>query len=137
MAVYTAEQLSEGVLVTDALIGETNFNFSFSGSNSNPSNLSGSAYFTFETLKNSNGSYANVTPLAKGDKEVGVNSLIVIKPTATNQNISGVTDDFIWSAEIRDGGSDANNVITWTPETNVGVGTAFLRGTGGISVNVV
>jgi|TARA_R100000081_G_C4683933_1_gene98956 hypothetical protein len=131
MAVYTAEQLSEGVLVTDALIGETNFNFTF------PSSLSGSAYFTFETLKNSNGSYANVTPLAKGDKEVGANSLIVIKPTATNQNISGITDDFIWSAEVRDGGNDPNNVITWTPETNVGVGTAFLRGTGGISVNVV
>jgi predicted transport protein len=53
-------------------MGETNFNLSF------PSSLSGSAYFTFETKRNVTGSYANVTPLGKGDKEVGVNSLIVL-----------------------------------------------------------
>ena len=126
MAVYTAEQLRKGVLVTDALIGETNFNFTF------PSSLSGSAYFTFETKRNVTGSYDNVTALGKGDKEVGVNSSIVIKPTG-----SAYETGYIWSAIVRDGGSAANNVITWTPAVNVGVGTAYLRGTGGISVNVV
>ena len=132
MAVYTAEQLSKGVLVTDAIEGETNFNFSFSGSNTNPSNLSGSAYFTFETLQNGTGSYDGVTPLGKGLKSVGANSLIVVKPTG-----SAYITGYIWSAEIRDGGSAANNVITWVADTNVGVGAARLKGTGGISVNVV
>ena len=126
MADYTAEQLREGVLITDELVGETNFNLSF------PSSLSGSAYFTFETKRNVTGSYANVTPLGKGDKEVGVNSLIVIKPTG-----SAYETGYIWSAVVRDGWSNPNNVITWTPAVNVGVGTAYLRGTGGISVNVV
>jgi hypothetical protein len=126
MAVYTAAQLSEGVLVTDALIGETNFNFTF------PSSLSGSAYFTFETKRNGKGYYDNVTPLGKGDKAVGGSSLIVIKPTG-----SAYETGYIWSAVVRDGGSNPNNVITWTPSVNVGVGTAYLRGTGGISVNVV
>ena len=131
MANYTAQELAQGVLVKDALIGETNFNFTF------PSSLSGSAYFTFETLSNNTGSYAGVTGLAKGDKEVGASSLIVVKPTGSNPVVTGRTSDFIWSAVMRDGGSAANNVITWTPDVNVGVGTARLRGTGGISVNVV
>ena len=126
MANYTAEQLREGVLVTDALIGETDFNFTF------PSYLTGSAYFTFETKRNATGSYDNVTPLGKGDKEVGASSLIVIKPTG-----SAYETGYIWSAKVRDGGSNPNNVITWTPDINVGVGEAYLRGTGGISVNVV
>lgn len=125
MANYTAEQLREGVLITDALIGETNFNFIF------PSSLSGSAYFTFETKRNITGSYADVTPLAKGDKEVGGSSLIVVKPSG-----SAYETGYIWSAVVRDGGSNPNNVITWTPAVNVGVGTAYLRGTGGISVQV-
>jgi hypothetical protein len=126
MADYTAEQLREGVLITDELVGETNFNLSF------PSSLSGSAYFTFETKRNVTGSYENVTPLAFGDKEVGASSLINISPKG-GVNYTG----YVWSAIVRDGGSSVNNVITWTPSTNVGVGTAYLRGTGGISVNVV
>lgn len=126
MANYTAEQLREGVLITDALIGETNFNFSFS------SDQSGSAYFTFETLQNATGSYAGVTPLAKGIKSIGANSLHVIKPTG-----SAYEEGYIWSAIVRDGGSAPNNVITWVPSINVGVGAARLKGTGDISVNVV
>lgn len=126
MATYTAEQLREGVLITDALIGETNFNFSFS------SNQSGSAYFTFETLQNTTGSYGGVVPLAKGAKSVGENSLIQVKPTG-----SAYESGYIWSAIVADGGSNPNNVITWVPSTNVGVGKARLKGTGGISVTVV
>ena len=126
MATYTAEELRGQGTLTEAISGATSFEFTF------PSSLSGSAYFTFETKRNVTGSYDNVTALGKGDKEVGVNSSIVIKPTG-----SAYETGYIWSAKVRDGGSEANNVITWTPAVNVGVGTAYLRGTGGISVNVV
>ena len=135
MAYYSPSQLADGVLITDALIGETNFNFEFTGSDPNITPSAG--YFTFETLPNNTGSYANITGLARGDKEVGGSSQIVIKPAATNSSTSGNTDDFIWSANVVDGGTLANNVLTWTPSVNVGVGTAKLRGTGGLAVNVV
>ena len=131
MAYYSPAQLEDGVLITDALIGETNFNFEFTGSNPNVGAPQG--YFTFETLKNNTGSYANVTPLGKGDKEVGANSAIEIKATG-----SAYDEGYIWSARvIRTTSTPANNVLTWTPAVNVGVGTAKLRGTGGLAVRVV
>ena len=125
MADYTAQQLNDGVLITDGLVGETNFNFTF------PASMSGSAYFTFETLANNTASYSGIVGLAKGIKSVVGTSKIQVKPVGTNGN----TDDFIWSAIVMDGNTVGNNVITWTPTTNVGVGTALLRGTGGISLN--
>ena len=131
MAYYSPSDLENGVLITAALIGETNFNFEFTGSNPNIGAPEG--YFTFETLKNNTGSYANVTPLGIGDQAVGANSAIEIKPTG-----SAYDEGYIWSARvIRTTTTPANNVLTWTPATNVGVGAAKLRGTVGIAVNVV
>jgi len=137
MALYTASQLAEGVLITDEITGETNFNFIFPSASyeesptANPPGT-GSGYFTFETLPNVNGGYSGVAPLAKGNKSVDANSKIVVKPTG-----SAYEPGFIWSAQCISGGTNALNVIEWTPATTVGVGTARLRATGGISVNVV
>ena len=81
---------------------------------------------------------------AKGEKEVGVNSKIQIKPTGSfppqfeNNEINNVakTDDYIWSAVLQDGGVDANNVVVWTPDVVVPVGGARLQASGNIILEV-
>ena len=166
---YTANALAAGVLITEEINGETDFNFTFPDLSGNLTSGSVS-YFTFESLRNPlTQTFSASIAYAKGEKEVGVNSKIQIKPntknlkfTLNNQNISvnnittngnlvitvgsilydnnnskfDTTDDFIWSANLQDGGADANNVVVWTPDVAVPVGGAKLYANGGIILEV-
>ena len=141
---YTAEELAEGVLITEEINGETDFNFTFPDLSGNLT--SGSiSYFTFESLRNPlTQTFSASIAYAKGEKEVGVNSKIQIKPTGSfppqfeNNEINNVakTDDYIWSAVLQDGGVDANNVVVWTPDVVVPVGGARLQASGNIILEV-
>jgi len=141
---YTAEELAGGVLITEEINGETDFNFTFPDLSGNLTSGSVS-YFTFESLRNPlTQTFSASIAYAKGEKEVGVNSKIQIKPTGSfppqfeNNEINNVakTDDYIWSAVLQDGGEVANNVVVWTPDVVVPVGGARLQASGNIILEV-
>tara|TARA_R110000803_G_scaffold10486_1_gene32032 strand:- start:271 stop:711 length:441 start_codon:yes stop_codon:yes gene_type:complete len=141
---YTAEELAGGVLITEEINGETDFNFTFPDLSGNLT--SGSiSYFTFESLRNPlTQTFSASIAYAKGEKEVGVNSKIQIKPTGSfppqfeNNEINNIakTDNYVWSAVLQDGGDDATNVIVWTPDIVVPVGGARLQASGDIILEV-
>ena len=141
---YTAEELAGGVLITEEINGETDFNFTFPDLSGNLT--SGSiSYFTFESLRNPlTQTFSASIAYAKGEKEVGVNSKIQIKPTGSfppqfeNNGINNIakTDNYVWSAVLQDGGDDATNVIVWTPDIVVPVGGARLQASGDIILEV-
>ena len=123
MATYTAAQLSgSGVLLNDeidTLLGKT---FKMT----NPS--SGSSYFTFETVRNNNGTYADVTPTVSGELTVDFSGL----PGQVNvQNI--VSSSYVWSVSVDPGG---NGNVIFKPDTVIPIEAAFLRATGDISLEI-
>lgn len=114
MASYTAEQLNgAGTPIEELTIGTT-YTFTLS----TPSSLSGSAYFTNESVRNENGFYLGSAANAIGD----VN------------NFSNVDDliqtPYIFSIVVEQGGGS----FDFTPTSTVPVSGSFLRATGGMTL---
>lgn len=126
MATYTAKQLSgAGVLLADnitAALPATKFIITNTSS-------TGSAYFTFETVRNSNGFYDSSTVTnAKGGLDI-----INIPAGADLAVIDKIQSDYIWSVVVPPGGVSG---FTFDPSQLVSAGDVFLRGTGGISLEI-
>jgi hypothetical protein len=86
-----------------------------------PASLTGSAYFTLETIRNSSGSYDSSSPtnaLGSYSSLSGVSSL--------------VTSSYVFSVVVENGGGS----LSFTPSSTISAGTAYVRGTGGISVEI-
>ena len=84
---------------------------------------SGSVYFTYETVRNTNGIYDSASPKAA----LGYFSSL----TGINEDHI-VQSDYIWSAVIPEGESS----IEFLPETIVLTGEVYFRGTGNLTVEV-
>ena len=126
MATYTAKQLSgAGVLLADnitAALPATKFIITNTSS-------TGSAYFTFETVRNSNGFYDSSTVTnTKGGLDI-----INIPAGADLAVIDKIQSDYIWSVVVPPGGVSG---FTFDPSQLVSAGDVFLRGTGGISLEI-
>jgi len=117
MASYTGAQLEGQGTPVEALTAGVEYIFTVTA----PSTLLGSAYFTFETVRNANGFYDSSTV----QNAVGTLS-------STNIPTSPIQSPFIFSEIISPGG----NTFSFTPTNNVAAGSAFLRGTGGISLAI-
>lgn len=117
MASYTGAQLEGQGTPIEALTAGTEYIFTVTP----PSTLLGSAYFTFETVRNANGFYDSTTV----QNAVG---------TLSSSNIPTlpIQSPYIFSEIISPGG----NTFSFTPTNNVAAGSAFLRGTGGISLAI-
>ena len=117
MASYTGNELEGQGTPIEALTAGTEYIFTVTP----PSTLLGSAYFTFETVRNANGFYDSTTP----QNAVG---------TLSSSNIPTlpIQSPYIFSEIISPGG----NTFSFTPTNNVAAGSAFLRGTGGISLAI-
>ena len=112
MASYTAAQLKGAGTPTEALSGAKTFTIT--------NTLSGSAYFTVETVRNYSGSYAGQATNALGTYG-----------TFTNINANTlITSSFISSVVVPSGVSS----YQFTPTSAVAVSSSMLRGTGGISL---
>lgn len=70
---------------------------------------------------------------ANGNLVITVGSILY----DNNNSIFDTTDDFIWSANLQNGGSKDNNVIEWTPSIVVPVGSAKLYAGGEVALEVV
>jgi len=111
---YTADQLKGAGTPTEALSGVKTFTIV------NP--LSGSAYFTVETVKNYSGSNAGQSTNALGTY-------------GTFSNISSdtlITSSYISSVVVPPG----TGSYQFTPTSAVAVSSSMLRGTGGITLTI-
>lgn len=114
MASYTANQLFGKGTPCESLTGGNTYTFTFS----NP--LSGSAYFTFESIRDVNGFYSGSATSAAGtiDNFSGVSSL--------------VNSPYIFSVVVNTGGGS----FDFTPTSTMAVSGSFLRTTGGASLTI-
>lgn len=114
MASYTSEQLLVGTPI-EALSSGSTYTFSITSS------ISGSTYFTLETVRNPIGFYnSSSSATAEGTIE-------------NPSNITGiVSSPYIFSTVVGQGGGS----FSFTPSNNVAVSGSFLKATGGVSLNI-
>jgi len=114
MASYTAKQLKGEGTPTEALSGQKTFTLT--------STLSGSAYFTVETVKNATGSYTDQPTNALGTYAtfVGIDVDTLI------------TSSYISSVVVPSGVSS----YKFTPTATVAISSSMLRATGGITLTI-
>jgi hypothetical protein len=116
MASYTGLELSGTGTPTEALTAGVTYTFTFT----TPSTLEGSAFFTFETVRDANGFYV-------GASENAVGTLNALVGTQTP-----LQSPFIFSTILQQGGGS----FAFTPTNSVSAGGAFLRATGNISLTI-
>jgi hypothetical protein len=115
MASYTSNQLYGAGAPIEALTSGSTYTFALTSS------ISGSSYFTLETVRNPIGYYGSSSS-ATATGNIG-----------NLANITGlVASPYIFSVIVNQGGGS----FTFTPATNVAASGSFLRGTGGISLNI-
>lgn len=117
MATYNANQLSGAGTPIEALTGGNEYEFTIGAPT-----CSGSAYFTVETVRNSSGYYGGQPTNA-----LGLYSDFV----SINQDTL-ITSSYISSVVVPGGGGS----YKFTPTSNVAISSSFLRGTGGITLNI-
>lgn len=117
MASYTAEQLYGSGTPIEALTASTSYTFTLTS----PSSLSGSAYFTFETVRENDGFY---------DDTSSQNAIGTFTTLTNVQTL--VSSSYIFSVVVEQGGGS----FVFTPSNNVAISGSFLRGTGGISLSI-
>lgn len=115
MASYNSNQLYGAGAPIEALTGGNTYTFTIA------SPISGSTYFTLETVRNPIGYYDST-------------SVATAKGTFGNlTNVTGlVSSSYIFSVVVQPGGGS----FTFTPTANVAASGSFLRGTGGISLTI-
>jgi len=114
MASYTAAQLNGAVTPTEILSGAKTFTLN------NP--LSGSAYFTVETVRNATGSYVGQSTNALGTYA----SFVSIDEDTL------ITSSFISSVAVPSGASS----YQFTPTSAVAVSSSMLRATGDVTLTI-
>ena len=121
---YTADELKgAGHLLKNQMLGGSTYTFILyrpQNQTGKSDNLSGSGYFTFETVRDNNGFYPSGTsPLASG----------------TKVNISGsntlIESPYIFSYELNtNSNTPQTSSFTFTPNVDVPISGAYLRATG-------
>ena len=115
MASYTANQLNGAGTPIEALTAGVSYAFTITNTTS-----TGSAYFTVETVRDSNGFYDSTRPT----NALGIYSLFSVEGLITSSYISSVVV------------TDLGGIYQFTPTSNIALGSSFLRGTGGISLDI-
>ena len=121
---YTADELKgAGHLLKNQMLGGGTYTFTLyrpKNQTGKSENLSGSGYFTFETVRDNNGFYpVGTSPLASGTK------------TAISGSNTLVESPYIFSYELN---TNSNTPMTssfeFTPDVDVPISGAYLRATG-------
>ena len=118
MALYNANQLNGAGTPIEALNGGTAYLFSITSSA-----CTGSAYFTVETVRNSSGYYGGQP----------TNALGLYSDFVSINKDTLITSSYISSVVVPNGGGS----YKFTPTSNVDISSSFVRGTGGITLNIV
>lgn len=115
MASYTADQLYGAGTPCEALTSGSSYNFALTSSAQ-----SGSTYFTFETVRNSDGFYSG-----SGEYALGTFSSLSNVQTL-------VSSSYIFSVVVNPGGGS----LTFTPANDMITGSAVLRATGDTTLTI-
>jgi|TARA_R110000764_G_scaffold47656_1_gene106191 hypothetical protein len=117
MASYTASQLNGAGTPIEALTAGVSYVFTIGNTTS-----TGSAYFTVETVKNYSGSYAGQP----------TNALGLYSSFSDIEQDFLITSSFVSSVVVENGGG----IYQFTPTSNIALSSSFLRGTGGITLDI-
>ena len=117
MASYTANQLNGAGTPIEALNSGSSYVFEITSST-----CTGSAYFTVETVRNSKGAYDGQPTNASG---------LYSEFTGSNPDTL-ITSSYISSVVVPEGESS----YKFTPSSDIAISSSFLRGTGGITLNI-
>ena len=115
MANYSASQLNGDGVIVEAFSTQKTFTLT------TPSSLSGSAYFTLETVRNEDGFYDSTSP---------TNAIGTFSNLSNVQTL--VTSSYIFSVVVEQGGGS----FTFTPSSPILANSAIVRATGGISLSI-
>ena len=127
---YTADELKgEGTLIKSQLLAGGEYTFYLyrpPNQTGVSSNLSGSGYFTYETVRDANGFYSSTIPL---------NAL------GTHVNADGsntlISSSYIFSYELNNNGSTPQtSSFIFTPDIDIPVSGTFFRATGDYDMEV-
>tara|TARA_B110000495_G_scaffold180369_1_gene174401 strand:- start:427 stop:786 length:360 start_codon:yes stop_codon:yes gene_type:complete len=117
MASYTASQLNGAGTPIEALTVGVSYVFTIGNTTS-----TGSAYFTVETVKNYSGSYEGQP----------TNALGLYSSFSDIEQDFLITSSFVSSVVVENGGG----IYQFTPTSNIALSSSFLRGTGGITLDI-
>ena len=123
MADYTGTQLSGAGTPIEALNAGVTYDFVLI----RPLNLSGSGYFTMETVRNENGFYDSTRPT----NAVGVYDFT----TEPGSILTPISSSYIMSSVVVPT-SDNTSSFTFTPTENIAISSSFLRTTGGVTLTI-
>tara|TARA_B100001094_G_C17939683_1_gene674871 strand:- start:221 stop:583 length:363 start_codon:yes stop_codon:yes gene_type:complete len=118
MASYTASQLNGAGTPIEALTAGVSYVFTIGNTTS-----TGSAYFTVETVRDSKGFYDSTRP---------TNALGSYSSFSGIDQNTLITSSYISSVVVPKGGG----IYQFTPTSNIALSSSFLRGTGGITLNI-
>ena len=118
MASYTASKLNGAGTPIEALTAGVSYVFTIGNTTS-----TGSAYFTVETVRDSNGFYDSTRP---------TNAIGSYSSFSDIDQDTLITSSYISSVVVLEGGG----VYQFTPTSDVAVSSSYLRATGGMTLEI-
>mgnify|MGYP003975546925 CR=1 FL=1 len=121
---YTADELKgAGTLIKNQLLAGGNYTFYLyrpKNTTGQSPNLSGSGYFTFETVRDANGFYPVTTPILASGSKVSISGSNTL-----------IESPYIFSYELNtNSNTPQTSSFVFTPKVDVPVSGAFFRATG-------
>ena len=127
---YTADELKgAGTLIKNQLLAGGNYTFYLyrpKNTTGQSPNLSGSGYFTFETVRDANGFYPVTTPILASGSKVSISGSNTL-----------IESPYIFSYELNtNSNTPQTSSFVFTPKVDVPVSGAFFRATGDYDIYV-
>lgn len=123
---YSAGELNGAGILIDVPLNASGVEVPYSFVIARPSDLTGSAYFTLETKRNSEGNYSGSTANVLGTYDFSV------EPLGTG---GFVTSSFIASVNVNPT-TDLTSSFKWTPDSTQDADVLYVRATGGCSLSL-
>lgn len=123
---YSGDELKGAGILIDVPLSASGVEVPYTFVIARPSELVGSAYFTLETKRNSEGNYSGINANVLGTYDFSV------EPEGTG---GFVTSSFIASVNVNLT-SDLTSSLKWTPDSTQDANVIYVRATGGCSLDI-
>lgn len=123
---YSGDELKGAGILIDVPLSASGVEVPYTFVIARPSELVGSAYFTLETKRNSEGNYSGINANVLGTYDFSV------EPEGTG---GFVTSSFIASVNVNLT-SDLTSSLKWTPDSTQDANVIYVRATGGCGLTI-
>ena len=123
---YSADEIKGAGILIDVPLSASGVEVPYTFVIARPSDLLGSAYFTLETKRNSEGNYSGINANVLGTYDFSV------EPEGTG---GFVTSSFIASVNVNLT-SDLTSSLKWTPDSTQDANVIYVRATGGCGLTI-